>query len=155
MQEDVALGAERDDFFRRVLVASTALAFGSMLGILGSVGKNAGGITFSFHWSSPVLFLVGCGLAVAFWRVVFRFDRGSDSQKVRRLKQIAAALLVVAFAAFFYPLRLVDPERRRDVLFGILLAFSVLGGFGFLIYHTIRFVEQSSREEEKRGPDGG
>jgi hypothetical protein len=129
---------------------STAAAFGGMLASMGAVNKDAGGLNFSFHWSVPVLFATGAGLAFVFWRVVFRFEGGSDDTKKRRLKQIAAALLVVAFTSFFYPLRMVDPERRREVIFGIVLALVVLSCFGWLIYQTIRFVEASSREEEKR-----
>ena len=140
------------DQFRRVLVLSTAAAFGGMLASLGAVVKNAGGLAFRFHWSVPALFIVGCGLAFFFWRVVFRFESGTSDLKKRKLKQVAAALLVMAFAAFFYPLRLIEAERRREVIFGIVLAMVVLSGFAALIYKTIRFVEASSREEEARVP---
>ena len=152
MNNAMAEEGGQSDQFRRVLVLSTAAAFGGMLASMGAVVKNAGGLAFRFHWSVPVLFIIGCGLAFFFWRVVFRFESGTTDLKKRKLKQVAAALLVMAFVAFLYPLRLIEAERRREVIFGIVLAMIVLSGFGVLIYKTIRFVEASSREEEARAP---
>ncbi len=72
-------------FFRRLLTISTALAFGGMLGSLGVAGRDANGMRFSFHWSVPLLFLVGAGAAVWFWQLIFRFDSGGDAHLRGRL----------------------------------------------------------------------
>ena len=140
-------------FFRRLLVISTALAFGGMLGSLGVAGRDANGLRFSFHWSVPLLFLVGAGAAVWFWQLIFRFDSGGDARLRRRLKMVAGVLLVVALGCFLFPLRLVSPDKRMEVILGMGFAFAVLSGMGCLIYQTIRWVEAASRAEEERSDD--
>jgi hypothetical protein len=141
-------------FFRRLLVVSTAMAFGGMLGSLGVAGRDADGLKFSFHWSVPLLFLVGASAAVWFWRLIFRFDSGGDARLRGRLKWVAGVMLVVAFGCFLFPLRLVSPDKRMEVILGMGFAFVVLTGMGTLIYQTIRWVEAASRAEEERSNDG-
>lgn len=140
----------KETFFRRVLVASTALAFGGMLSSLGVVGRDREGLTFGFHWSAPLLFVIGAAGAVLFWRLVFRFESGGDDTMRRTLKRSGAAMLLIAFGCFLYPLRLVSPDKRTEVMIGIGLALVVLSGFGWLIYQTIQWVEAASRAEEAR-----
>jgi hypothetical protein len=136
--------------FRRVLVVSTALAFGGMLGSLGVVGRNDHGLEFKLHWSAPLLFLGGCAAAAILWRTVFQFETGSDNRKRRRLIQVGTALGIVAFGCFLFPLRFVTPEKRFEVMAGIGLALLVLGAFGWILLQTIRWVEAASRDEEAR-----
>ena len=140
-------------FFRRLLVISTALAFGGMLGSLGVAGRDADGLRFSFHWSVPLLFLVGAGAAVWFWQLIFRFDSGGDARLRGHLKLVAGFLLAVAFGCFLFPLRLVSPDKRMEVIFGMGFAFAVLSGMGYLIYQTIQWVEAAIRAEEERSDD--
>ena len=140
-------------FFRRLLVISTALAFGGMMGSLGVAGRDADGLKFSFHWSAPVLFVVGAGAAVGFWRLIFRFDSGGDAHLRGRLKLVAGVLLLTALGCFLFPLRLVSPDKRLEVILGIGLALIVLSGMGWLIYQTIRWVEAASRAEEERSEE--
>jgi hypothetical protein len=138
-----------DRQFRRVLVLATALAFGGMLGSLGVVGRDREGLHFSFHWAAPVLFVIGAALAVGFWRLIFRFDDGVSEGKSRRLWRAGAALLAIAFGCFLYPLRLVSPAKRLEVVLGMSSALVVLSAFGWLIFKTIRWVEEASRAEEE------
>ena len=140
-------------FFRRLLMISTALAFGGMLGSLGVAGRDANGLRFSFHWSAPVLFVLGAGAAVGFWRLIFRFDAGGNAHLRGRLKLVAGVLLLAALGCFLFPLRLVSPAKRLEVIFGMIFAFVVLSGMGWLIYQTIRWVEDASRAEEERTDD--
>ena len=142
--------AATSPFFRRLLTISTALAFGGMLGSLGVASRDANGLRFSFHWSVPLLFLVGAGAAVWFWQLIFRFDSGGDAHLRGRLKLVAGSLLLVALGCFLFPLRLVSPDKRMEVIFGMGFAFVVLSGMGWLIYQTIRWVEAASRAEEER-----
>ena len=145
-----AMGIDiKDRQFRSVVVLGTALAFGGMLGSLGVVGRDREGLHFSFHWSAPVLFLVGAALAVGFWRLIFRFDEGVSEDKSKRLWRAGAVLLVVAVGCFLYPLRLVSPEKRLEVVFGLSSALVVLSAIGWLIFKTIRWVEEASRAEEE------
>ncbi len=144
----------KDRQFRRVLVLATALAFGGMLGSLGVVGRDREGLHFSFHWSVPVLFAIGALLAVGFWRLIFRFDDGVSEDKSKRLWRAGAALLVVAFGCFLYPLRLVSPAKRMEVILGMSSALVVLSAFGWLIFKTIRWVEEASRAEEESVDSG-
>lgn len=132
---------------------STALAFGGMMASLGVAGRDADGLKFSFHWSVPLLFVAGAGAAVGFWRLIFRFDAGGNDQLRGRLKLVAGVLLLVALGCFLFPLRLVSPDKRLEVIFGMGFALVVLSGMGWLIYQTIRWVESASRAEEEHSDD--
>ena len=66
---------------------------------------------------------------------------------------VAGVLLLVALGCFLFPLRLVSPAKRLEVIFGMVFAFVVLSGMGWLIYQTIRWVEDASRAEEERTDD--
>jgi|LauGreDrversion4_2_1035121.scaffolds.fasta_scaffold791106_1 hypothetical protein len=140
-------------FFRRLLMISTALAFGGMMGSLGVAGRDADGLKFSFHWSVPLLFVVGAAVAVWFWQLIFRFDSGGDARLRGRLKWVSAALLLGSVGCFLFPLRLVSPEKRMEVILGMGMALVVLSFMGWLIYQTIRWVESASRAEEERTDD--
>jgi hypothetical protein len=85
---------------------------------------------------------------VGFWRLIFRFDEGVSEDKSKRLWRAGAVLLVVAVGCFLYPLRLVSPEKRLEVILGLSSALVVLSAIGWLIFKTIRWVEEASREEE-------
>jgi len=66
---------------------------------------------------------------------------------------VAGFLLAVALGCFLFPLRLVSPDKRMEVIFGMGFAFAVLSGMGYLIYQTIQWVEAASRAEEERSDD--
>jgi hypothetical protein len=110
-------------------------------------------LKFSFHWSVPLLFLVGASAAVWFWQLIFRFDAGGDAHLRGRLKLVAGVLLLAALGCFLFPLRLVSPDKRMEVIFGMGFALVVLSGMGWLIYKTIRWVEDASRAEEERSDE--
>ena len=137
-------------FLRRVVVVSSALALGGMLGSLGVVGRDLEGLKFEFHWSVPILFAVGAVLAVLFWRVIFQFDAGASVGKNKLLKLSGGTLLLIAFGCFLFPLRLVSEAKRLEVIWGLSSALVVLSGFGWIIFNTIQWVEASSRDEEQR-----
>ena len=88
-----------------------------------------------------------------FWQLIFRFDSGGDARLRSRLKVVAGFLLVVALGCFLFPLRLVSPDKRMEVILGMGFAFAVLTGMGWLIYQTIRWVEAASRAEEERSDE--
>jgi len=70
-----------------------------------------------------------------------------------RLKWVSAALLLGSVGCFLFPLRLVSPEKRMEVILGMGMALVVLSFMGWLIYQTIRWVESASRAEEERTDD--
>jgi len=139
---------DNDPVFRRVLVISTALAFGGMLASLALFEDGPGGLLLRFHWAAVPLFLSGCLVAALFWRLVFRVALRGDAASGRRLRLMVAGLGLMAIAAFFYPLRFVSAEKRMDVLFGMGLAFVVLGLAMTMWWKVIRWL---SADEPKDG----
>lgn len=140
-------GPER--LFRVVLMFSTALGFGALLGTLPLIERGIGGVQWRFHWGSIPLFAVGFTAGIWFWRLVYNVGTQSgDSMAKSRLRRGALAVLPLGVIGFFYPLRFIDPARRTEVIIGLVLAISVLSLVAFVMVNLIRWLN------ENEPPDG-
>jgi hypothetical protein len=147
MKPGTAPASKADDAFRRLLMAGTAFAFGGMLASLALFENRPGGLFFRWHWAAIPLFVGGCVAAWIFWRALWRFTRQEDAPSRRRLKQVIGALFLMAFGAFFYPVRFIDPAKRADFLIGMSLAFVVLGIVGLMWWFAVRMFDRDGPKD--------
>jgi uncharacterized membrane protein YcfT len=110
------------------------------------VERGPAGLDFSWsNWAIPA-FGLGALMAVGFWRLIFHLAsrRGDEAASRRKLYTASAALMVVAFGAFIYPLRFVAAERRQDVLIGLGVAIMALSVVGLLIRTVVKWLESET-----------
>ena len=143
-----------DPFFRRLIAVSTGLAFGGMLASLAVFERASHGkLALRWHWAAIPLVLVGLGLGLRFWNVLWRAQAEDTPEAKGRLRRFTLLLGVVAVASFAYPMRYVQDSRRGEVLAGLGLAVVVLAGMGVLIWKTIRWVNDNELPDGEPGPE--
>lgn len=149
MEDPLPDPLERNPMFRGVVVGSSALGMGALLASLTVVRHGEAGLEFHWSWLAVAAFVAGAALAAGFWRLVFHWSAARDHAANRRKVMLASGLLLVlAVAAFLYPLRFVAAERRNDVLIGLAVAVLVLSVVGFLIRTIVRWLEEDSEQNE-------
>jgi hypothetical protein len=131
----------------RLLLAATAIAFGGMLASLALFESRPGGLFLRFHWAAIPLFVGGCLAAWIFWRALWHFTASEDAPSRRRLKRIVGGLFLMAFGAFFYPVRFIDPAKRTDFLIGMSIAFVVLGIAGTMWWFAVRLFDREGPKD--------
>jgi hypothetical protein len=148
-------GAAGDPLFRKLVAVSTGLAFGGMLASLAVFerGEAAGKLVLRWHWAAIPLTVFGLLLGLRFWQILWQ-TQATDSPEARlRLRRFITFLAVVAVSSFIYPLRYVQSGRRSEVLTGLALAVCALGGMGFLIWKTIRWVNANEPVDGEVEPE--
>lgn len=140
--------AAADPFFRRVVSVATGLSFGGMLATLAVFERGSHGkLSLRWHWAAIPLLLLGLGLGLQFWRILWR-AQSEDSPAARsNLRRFSIFLALVAVASFAYPMRYIQSGRRGEVFAGLGLAIVVLSGFGFLIWKTIQWVNSNEPKD--------
>ncbi|MSU34629.1 MAG: hypothetical protein EXS36_05880 [Pedosphaera sp.] len=137
-----------DRFFQQLVAMATGLAFAGMLASLAAVEVGAGGkLVLRWHWAIAPLVILGLVIGVGFWRLVFRSAAHETNLSHRRLRQAAAGLAGMAITSFLYPLRFVQPDRRNEVLIGLVLAIVVLSFVGWLVWKTISWVTENELKD--------
>jgi len=135
--------------FRFVLMFSTALGFGALLGTLPLAERGVAGIQWRLHWASLPLFAIGMMAGIWFWRLVYRLGATTDETLARkRLKLGAFAIIPLGIIGFLYPLRFIEPARRTEVFIGLGMAVAVLSLVGVVLVGLIRWLN------ENEPPDG-
>ncbi len=143
-----------DPLFRRVVAVSTGLAFGGMLASLAVFERASHGkLALRWHWAAVPLVLMGLGLGLRFWNVLWRAEEEGTPEARARLRRFTAVLGGVAVASFVYPMRYVQASRMGEVLAGLGLAVVVLAGMGVLIWKTICWVNANELPDGQPGPD--
>lgn len=110
---------------------------------------------FEFHWNNlayPAFFL-GCVISTAYWKVVFRTTSRSNPSSLRFLAMASGVMIVLAVAAFLYPIRFIPEQKRADVIFGLAAAVLVLGTIGYIIHSIVRWLEQDAQEDPPPGSE--
>ena len=157
MRAEAVDTVERSPFLRWIMIGSSALGLGCLLASLTVLDLGHGGI--EFHWSNLALiaFPAGAALAAGYWILVFRLGSADETASTRRkLYSASAFMLLLAFAAFLYPLRFVTPEKRNDVLIGLGTAVVALSCVGYMIRTVVRMLEDEddANPPPPNGPQG-
>ena len=139
-----------DRLMVRLVSLSTASGFAGMLGSLACLSRGPNG-RLLIGWSpwSLLLGAIGFAAGLGFWRLLWRAEAEQDPAHPirRRLVQYSIGLGVVAFSCFVYPIRFVDPVRRREVFLGLIMAIAVLTFVGWLIFQAIRWVSSNELKD--------
>ncbi|HWY78609.1 MAG TPA: hypothetical protein VN281_23540 [Verrucomicrobiae bacterium] len=136
---------EKDLF--KVMKFSTALAFGALLASLESLRSSPAGFSFQLSYKTLLAFLIGAGIAMAYWSLVLRCGAVA-----RRTGVVVGTILLALFGigAFLYPLRFVPREKLPDILIGLGLAACALSGVGGLLWGARRFLNADSQATEEK-----
>ena len=126
---------------------STALAFGAALASLESLRRDAGGFSFQVSLRTLLAFLVGGGIALAYWLVVLKSRAASQRSG---LVVSTVVLLLLGVGAFLYPLRFVSRDKLPDILIGLGLAACALSIVGGLLWLAHRFLSRDSSNQDEK-----
>lgn len=148
MATRVIAEAADDPFFRRVVSLATGLAFGGMLATLAVFERGTHGkLSFHWHWAAVPLLLVGLGLGVQFWRILWQAQKEGSPQATSRLRRFTIVLAFIALGSFLYPMRYIQSAQRQDVFIGLGLAVMALSAIGWFIWKTIQWVNANEPAE--------
>lgn len=136
------------------MVASTGLGIACMLGSLASVRiTRSNGLEFVWHWSILLVAAAGVVWNSRFWRAVWETQRSSNPQAQRRLIVHLVALVLLGAGSFLYPIRFIEQSYWNGILKGLLTAVTFLGTMIYLIYKTVKGLEEiDSTELERTSP---
>jgi protein-S-isoprenylcysteine O-methyltransferase Ste14 len=143
----VTMAPKNEQDLFKVMVFSTALAFGALLASLESLRSNATGFSFQVSFRTLGAFLVGAGVALAYWRLLF-----NSSSAARRTGMVIGTVLLalMGVGAFLYPLRFVSREKLPDILIGLGIAVCALSLVAGLLWSVHRYLDADSAREEQR-----
>ena len=130
---------ERD--FLRIASISTALAFGTVLGSMASLHKDASAFSFQLSGATVVGFMVGAAVGVLYWKLVSL----SATHRASRLLRLSSSLLLLgAVGVFLYPLRFLSAEKLAEVWQGLGADAVVLSVLGVILWRIKRFLDRDS-----------
>lgn len=132
---------ERD--FLRIASISTALAFGTVLGSMASLRKDASAFSFQFSGETLVAFGIGAVIGFLYWKLVSL----SAILKTSLLLRVASSLLLLgAVGVFLYPLRFLSAEKLAEVWQGLAADAVVLSVLGVILWRIKRFLDRDSTQ---------
>jgi len=130
---------ERD--FLRIASISTALAFGTVLGSMTSLHKDASAFSFQFSGKTLVAFGIGAAVGFLYWKLVSL----SATHRASRLLRLSSSLLLLgAVGVFLYPLRFLSAEKLAEVWQGLGADAVVLSVLGVILWRIKRFLDRDS-----------
>ena len=144
--------ANNDRDLTRVIKFSSALGLGLMAAFLYSIKQVTPELQYKISIGTGVSFVAAAALSGAFWRLVFGKPNSSENDlskgRKRWLVVLSAFLTVVTLAPFFYALKGIANEKIVEVVEGTGLAVLALGGVGFLLWKSARFLENDSKRAD-------
>jgi hypothetical protein len=130
---------ERD--FLRIASISTALAFGTVLGSMASLRKDASAFSFQFSGETLVAFGIGAAVGFLYWKLISL----SSTLKTSLLLRVATVLLLLgSVGVFLYPLRFLSAEKLAEVWQGLGADAVVLSVLGVILWRIKRFLDRDS-----------
>jgi len=136
----------------RVIKCSSALGLGLMAAFLYSIKQVTPELQYRISVGTGVSFVAAAALSWAFWRLVFGKPNSSENGLSKPRKRwfiiLSAFLTVATLAPFVYTLRGVANEKMVEIVEGTALALLALGGVGFLLWKTARFLENDSKRAD-------
>jgi hypothetical protein len=144
--------AKNDRDLTRIIKWSSALGLGLMAAFLYSVKQVTPEFQYRISFGTAVSFAAAAALSSAYWRLVFGRPNSSENGLSKPLKQgfiILSILLTVAtLAPFVYMLKGVANDKVGEIAEGTAFALLALGGVGFLLWKTARFLESDSKRQD-------
>jgi hypothetical protein len=138
----MSLETQNDRLLNGIIVYGFSLSFGAVLASLEALQTTATGFTIKLTWWTLLALALGAALMVPCFHTIMHSPRPY-------LRRAALCFVVVlGLAAFFYPMRVVPPEKFKPVFLGLGVAVVVLSMVACLLLMLRRFFES----EEKRGP---
>src|SRR5439155_19173272 len=135
-----------------VIKCSSALGLGLMAAFLYSIKQVTPELQYRISVGTGVSFVAAAALSWAFWRLVFGKPNSSENGLSKPRKRwfiiLSAFLTVATLAPFVYTLRGVANEKMVEIVEGTALALLALGGVGFLLWKTARFLENDSKRAD-------
>ena len=136
----------------RVIKCSSALGLGLMAAFVYSIKQVTPEFQYRISVGTGVSFAAAAVLSWAFWRLVFGKPNSSENGLSKPRKRwfiiLSAFLTVATLAPFVYTLRGVANEKMVEIVEGTALALLALGGVGFLLWKTARFLENDSKRAD-------
>ena len=144
--------ANNDRGLTRVIKYSSGLGLGLMAAFLYSIKQVTPEFQYKITIGTGVSFAAAAALSWAFWRLVFgkpdSSENGLSKPRKRWLIILSVFLTVATLAPFGYMLKGVANEKMVEIAEGTALALLALGGVGFLLWKTARFLESDSKRED-------
>src|SRR6266567_3605327 len=136
----------------RVIKCSSALGLGLMAAFLYSIKQVTPELQYKISLGTGVSFAAAAALSWAFWRLVFGKPNSSENGLSKPRKRwfiiLSVFLTVATLAPFVYTLKGVANEKMVEIAEGTALALLALGGVGFLLWKTARFLENDSKRAD-------
>jgi hypothetical protein len=127
-----------------IMVYGLSLAFGGIFASLETVRSTPRGVTSEISWRTFLVLLLGTGLMVPCFKVVFY----SQKKKLRRIALLA--IVLVGAAGFLYPLRFIPSGDRREIFIGLITAVTALSAIAGFFWLMKSFFE---KEQKTPGAD--
>jgi drug/metabolite transporter (DMT)-like permease len=99
---------------------------------------------------SIVAFVVAAVTAWLYWKLVARMAaEKAPAQRRKKFIVFSVGIILLGAVGFFYPMKFIPPEKRKDVFIGLALAFTVLSGVGFVMWKVTRFLDSDLKKSEQ------
>jgi len=139
--EKTGSGSKKERDFLRIASLSTALAFGTVLGSMASLHKDASAFSFQFSGETLVGFAIGAAVGFLYWKLVSL----SATLRTSLLLRVASVLLLLgSVGVFLYPLRFLSSEKLAEVWQGLAADAIVLSLLGVILWRIKRFLDRDS-----------
>jgi hypothetical protein len=147
---------EKTDAFLFIAKVGSGIGFGIVIAIVWSLEGGPDGITYRIGFGSVIAFAIGMIIALLYWKVVQGMLMvGSPNQDPKappalckkRFAIFSGILLLLSVLAFLYPIfRFTPAEKYKDLAFGIILAFAVLGGVARVMWKLKGMLDADEKE---------
>lgn len=130
--------ARNDQLLNRIIVYGFSGAFGLVIASLQALQPTRVGFVIELSWWTLVTLVLGAAFMLPWFRVIVYSPR-------KVLRRCALGLVIlVGLAAFFYPLRVVPPEKMRPVFIGLAVAVLALSVMAASLFSLYRFFERDA-----------
>ncbi len=137
----VPAGSKNERDFLRIASISTALAFGTVLGSMASLHKDAAAFSFQFSGKTLVGFGIGAVIGFLYWKLI----SVSATLKTSLLLRVATLLLLLgSVGVFLYPLKFLSSEKLAEVRQGLGADAIVLSLLAIILWRIKRFLDRDS-----------
>lgn len=136
--------------FFRIAGVGSSLAFGAMVASLFALDHGPSGFSFRLNALTVIAFVIAAATGWYYWKLVARMaTEKAPAQRRKKFIVFSVGLVLVGVVGFFYPMKFIPPEKRKDVFIGLALAFGVLSGVALVMRKVIKFLESDLKKSEQ------